>query len=1190
MNIIDKDGTDVLCIQEPYVTHNKIAGIPRKHKIYVSGEGRPRAAIVITNTQIDSLLLRQLSDEDTVVLEVVYNKFKTVIASMYLDINRRIEDDLNKIEAIIQHAIGAGVIIALDSNSRSSSWHDTQTNTRGRILEEYFASKNLHVMNEESDLTTYSTRQGSSNIDLTVINNQLLRDMVHWEICEEESCSDHNIIKFRLGHDINHDTEYRYKGFRYIVTDETLKEFDYNLSRFVAMKFRTGQESSLNLDRNLAKQAKELNDIENAADLFQEALVMSCNKSFKIRQTSNKPSKHKSVPWWTKELTVMRKRVNALRRRFQRTANNDYLRESRKNQYHVEKTKYQAAIKTEKIRSWKQFCNLTSKSNPWNAVYKLATNKTSRSQTMTTIQKPDGSLTTNINETVTYMLDYLITKDVEDNDTDYHKEVRTLAEQPIQTEDDREYTPEEIGEAIGAIKCKKAPGEDGITGDIFQRAYKQFPHLINTLYNECLRQGCFPKIWKRVKVLPITKPGKEDTTDPSKFRPISLINVGGKVLEKILISRIMHHAHTNNHLNKNQYGFTPKKSTTDATMAVKEFVEDGLREGLITILVSLDVKGAFDAAWWPSILKALREFNCPRNLYYLSKSYFSQRTAVLSTNSFQAEKEVTKGCPQGSCCGPGYWTIQYNSLLNLEFTKNTKAIAFADDLLIAVKAESIRKAENITNMEMNKIQNWAKNNKINFNEQKSKAMVITRRKRKENKEISIYMNNKPLVQVQKIKYLGIILDSKLKFREHIMYIASKCTKLIHALSKSAKLSWGLSHEAMYTIYKGAILPLLLYGVPVWINALEKECNKTVYNRVQRLINIKIAKAFRTTSNEALCTVTGITPIVIKAEEVAKIYNIMRNTQAYEIDHEVQPRNWLHPADTVRITEQPEENDIEIYTDGSKNEHGVGAGIALFIQSELSYQLRYTLHNRCSNNQAEQLAIIKALETLGKLHIKSSIQRTVTIYTDSKITLQSLKNTKNHNYLIEEIRKKVTALEKCNWTIIFTWIKAHIGIYGNELADRLAKEAARNNDISFDRIPKSTIIQEVQEQSMAKWQIQWDHTTKGATTKQFFPNLKDRLTTNIKLTPNFTAIVTAHGKTKAYLHRFKIIDSPECSCNGENQTVEHLIFVCAKLQTEREELIYSIAKQDNWPVKKSDLVKKYIKQFIKFVNSIDFGKL
>jgi len=66
-------------------------------------------------------------------------------------------------------------------------------------------------------------------------------------------------------------------------------------------------------------------------------------------------------------------------------------------------------------------------------------------------------------------------------------------------------------------------------------------------------------------------------------------------------------------------------------------------KGLITILVILDVKGAFEAAWWPSILMALKDFNCPRNLYYLTKSYFSHRTAVMSV---QVEREVSKGCPQ----------------------------------------------------------------------------------------------------------------------------------------------------------------------------------------------------------------------------------------------------------------------------------------------------------------------------------------------------------------------------------------------------------------------------------------------------------------------------------------------------------------------------------------------------------------
>lgn len=107
------------------------------------------------------------------------------------------------------------------------------------------------------------------------------------------------------------------------------------------------------------------------------------------------------------------------------------------------------------------------------------------------------------------------------------------------------------------------------------------------------------------------------------------------------------------------------------------------------------------------------------------------------------EREASKGCPQGSCSGPGFWNIQFNSLVNLDFGKRTKAEAFADDLLIAVKADTTKEAENFANIEISKITKWAEDNKITFNEQKSKVMVVTRRKRREKTDVSIYLTIDP---------------------------------------------------------------------------------------------------------------------------------------------------------------------------------------------------------------------------------------------------------------------------------------------------------------------------------------------------------------------------------------------------------------------------------------------------------------
>ena len=114
-----------------------------------------------------------------------------------------------------------------------------------------------------------------------------------------------------------------------------------------------------------------------------------------------------------------------------------------------------------------------------------------------------------------------------------------------------------------------------------------------------------------------------------------------------------------------------------------------------------------------------------------------------------------------------------------------------------------------------------------------------------------------------MKYLGIIIDNKLTFREHITHATEKCRKIIFALSRSEKLNWGLSHKDLKTLYRGGIQLLFLYGAPVWAETAEKSSYRKKLTNVQRLINIKIAKAYRTVSSEAMCIITGLTPSTSK---------------------------------------------------------------------------------------------------------------------------------------------------------------------------------------------------------------------------------------------------------------------------------------------------------------------------------------
>jgi hypothetical protein len=133
-----------------------------------------------------------------------------------------------------------------------------------------------------------------------------------------------------------------------------------------------------------------------------------------------------------------------------------------------------------------------------------------------------------------------------------------------------------------------------------------------------------------------------------------------------------------------------------------------------------------------------------------------------------------------------------------------------------------------------------------------------------------------------------------------------------------------------------------------------------YIRVQRLINIRIAKAYRTTSSEALCILTGLTPITIKTTEAVHLYDIIKGRQPwnYPIDSRVRPQNWLHPADSIETREPSgKQPTLQIFTDGSESEHGVGSGVAIFVENERVRELKFKLDVKCSNNQAEQLAII-----------------------------------------------------------------------------------------------------------------------------------------------------------------------------------------------------------------------------------------
>jgi len=170
--------------------------------------------------------------------------------------------------------------------------------------------------------------------------------------------------------------------------------------------------------------------------------------------------------------------------------------------------------------------------------------------------------------------------------------------------------------------------------------------------------------------------------------------------------------------------------------------------------------------------------------------------------------------------------------------------------------------------------------------------------------------------------------------------------------------------------------------------------------------------------------------------------------------------------------------------------------------------------------------------------------------------------------------------------------AHIGVHGNELADKVAKEVTQSTATRYEytRIPKSYLCHVAADETKQKWQAEWITRNKTAATKQYFPSVQDRLGIKLTLTAKLAAVLTGHGKTRAYLHRFKLKDDARCICGHNDQTMDHLLFHWVKTRTQREVLKQQISQQRNWMEIKQEFISKPKKVFCEFTESIDFELL
>lgn len=531
--------------------------------------------------------------------------------------------------------------------------------------------------------------------------------------------------------------------------------------------------------------------------------------------------------------------------------------EAAKEDYRVSRNTYHNKISYEKLKNWKEFVNNEGNTNPWGIVYKLIMEKITIGKALTSIKTVAGD-----NETLTYLesvsrlLEELLPDDKVDEYTLKQKQIVLENESYINEDNVDEFTTDELDIALGQLKNKKAPGEDGITNELLREVVYFSTELILKIFNYCLRCGTFPKIWKEGVIKFLVKSPDKDKTLPRSYRPICLLPTLGKLLERMVAIKIMKWGEGKVFYNERQYGFVKRRSTVDAVKRVMKIVEESKEKYVGAIL--FDVQGAFDSLWWPSLFKRLRELGCPNNLYTILKSYLNDRKVKVECGTSNVEKMINKGCPQGSVLGPILWNLNYDAILEALDGVNCEAIAYADDLIVIGSGSSRAQLERNLQIIIDVVEKEMDNLNLKLSIGKTEALLLKGRLN-ENRSAVIKLYNNKIKFVKTCKYLGIQLENGLTFISHAKQLKSKLIGVSGKLLRVVANSWGLNQKTLKLLYKGIFVPILTYGAPCWYDKVEKITLMKILTSAQRPFLLLLTKGCRTVSSPALQVLAGVLP-------------------------------------------------------------------------------------------------------------------------------------------------------------------------------------------------------------------------------------------------------------------------------------------------------------------------------------------
>jgi len=750
--------------------------------------------------------------------------------SCYLTPNEAIQDFRDKIDQLEESVLGTTghIVVGGDFNARAVEWGMPSTNSRGKYILDFIARAGLVVLNQGDTPTFRRPGQRGTIPDVTFASEALLTRISGWRVVEDYTGSDHQFIVFDILDWPNRRVSASREGPR-----------RWNTNKLDVVKFTEAiSRGAMGLPGEAGAEA--------LATSTMELIVSACDQSMPRR----KPRRDKQpVYWWTAEIAELRRTCLRARRAATRARiPADRVRKSEA--YKAARKSLRRAINRSKANSWRKLRDDID-TDPWGLGYKVVT------------QKLGARSPPSIMEGAT--MERIVTALFPGHPQRPLVDFGWVEDVPL-------FTKEELETSVLSLKSNKAPGPDGIPSEALKIVFNINPDILLRMYNACLVEGVFPSPWKTARLVLISK-GKGDPELPSSHRPLCMLDTAGKLFEKLIRSRLNSAVAAAGDLCPRQYGFRKGRSTIDAIVEVQRAVERAESHShfsrRVVLLVTLDVKNAFNSARWVDMLDALRNtFRIPTYLLRLIEDYLRSRALTYETRDGVRTMEVTSGAAQGSILGPDLWNVAYDSLLRAEMPEETSLVGYADDIAALIAARNVELAQLKLNQVMRVVNTWMSEHGLSLALSKTEIVILT--KKRIDTVVPFRVGREVVQSTRAAKYLGVMVDNKLSWRDQIFRTADKAAKVVSHLSM-LMANVGGPRSSRRRLMMSTVQSVLLYGAEVWSDALDKEFYRLRLARVQRQAALRVCSAYRTVSEPAVLVVAGVIPVKLLAGERKAIY-------------------------------------------------------------------------------------------------------------------------------------------------------------------------------------------------------------------------------------------------------------------------------------------------------------------------------